>query len=149
MQKKVSALFAALLTLSALSGCAIAPATPTGPSVTVLPGKTKSFDDFKKDDAQCRDWATQSIGGPKSDAAAGEKALGIAALGTALGAAVGAAFDGGHGAAVGAGAGLLGGGAVAANTHNAQSMTVQQRYDTAYVQCMFANHERVPQSAIH
>jgi hypothetical protein len=39
-----------------LSACATA---PTGPSVMVLPGSGKSFEQFQAEDAACRQWATQ------------------------------------------------------------------------------------------
>ena len=41
-----------------LSACASA---PTGPSVMVLPGAGKSFEQFHADDSLCRQWATQQI----------------------------------------------------------------------------------------
>ena len=41
-----------------LSACASA---PTGPSVMVLPGAGKPFEQFQADDSLCRQWATQQI----------------------------------------------------------------------------------------
>src|SRR5207237_668751 len=35
---------------------------PTGPSVMVLPGNGKNFDQFQTDDAVCRQWAAQQTG---------------------------------------------------------------------------------------
>ncbi|MGR9036073.1 MAG: glycine zipper family protein [Gammaproteobacteria bacterium] len=43
----------------ALAGCA---AVPTGPSVMVLPGPAKDFDQFRADDFQCRQYALAQIG---------------------------------------------------------------------------------------
>jgi uncharacterized protein YcfJ len=145
MNSKVTASVIALAMLGALSGCAIA---PTGPSVMVLPGNGKTFDQFKADDAQCRSWATQSIGGPEAGNAASTvaKTLVPAGIGAAAGALLGAAFShgSGNGAAVGAGVGVVAGGALGANSTNGQAMTMQQRYDHAYVQCMYAQRDKIP-----
>jgi hypothetical protein len=48
------------LTLVLLAGCAT---TPRGPGVLVLPGSTKTFDQFRADDAQCRPYATEQVRG--------------------------------------------------------------------------------------
>ncbi len=42
---------------------------PTGPSVMVLPGSTKSFSEFQTDDARCRDWALHQSGATPRQAA--------------------------------------------------------------------------------
>jgi hypothetical protein len=79
-----------------LTGCAT---TVGGPSVMVLPGAGKSFEQFQTDDLVCRQWAAQQIGITPGQASAG---------GTAAGAAIGAAAGSpATGTAVGAGAGLL------------------------------------------
>lgn len=124
-----------------LAGCTV---MPSGPSVLALPGTGKSFDQFRGDDASCRQYALAQVGGVSAGQAATTSAVGSAALGTAVGAAAGAAFGGGRGAAIGAGAGLLGGGAVGAGTAQASGYGIQRRYDYAYIQCMYAAGERVP-----
>ena len=43
-----------------LAGCASA---PTGPGVMVLPGSGKSFDQFRFDDHECRQYASSQVGG--------------------------------------------------------------------------------------
>jgi hypothetical protein len=43
-----------------LAGCVT---IPDGPAVMVLPGSTKTFDQFRADDADCRGYATAQIGG--------------------------------------------------------------------------------------
>jgi hypothetical protein len=48
------------LSLLALAGCASAP--PSGPGVLVLPGSGKSFDAFRADDTECRNFASSQIG---------------------------------------------------------------------------------------
>ncbi|CAB3791311.1 hypothetical protein LMG28614_03284 [Paraburkholderia ultramafica] len=143
-KRGVSALVAAAVSLSgiiALAGCA---GMPMGPTVMALPGTGKSFDQFRADDATCQQFASQQTGGVSTQQAAATGALGGTAVGTALGAAAGAAFNGRRGAAVGAGAGLLGGSMIGAGMAQSSTTSVQHRYDQAYVQCMYANGERVP-----
>jgi hypothetical protein len=117
---------------------------PTAPSVMALPGTGKTFDQFETDDANCRHFAFGEVGGVSANQTATNTALGSAAVGTALGAAAGAAFNGGPGAAVGAGAGLLAGSAFGAAAARGSVYDAQRRYDHAYLQCMYANGERVP-----
>ena len=128
----------------AASGCA---SIPTGPSVMVLPGSGQSFDQFRADDVVCQQYATFQIGGGSANDAAVESGLTSAAVGTALGAAAGAALTGSAGgAAVGAGAGLLGGGLVGTGSAGNSRIATQQRYDGAYIQCMYAKGHQVPVS---
>jgi len=132
----------------ALAGCAT---LPTGPSVRVLPGHGKSFEQFQADDALCRQWADQQTGTSAQDAANQNTATGAVAgtlIGAGLGAAIGAATgNAGTGAAIGAGSGLLVGTASGANAGQAAAMNVQHRYDNAYQQCMFAKGNQVPGAA--
>lgn len=132
----------AVLALTGLLGaCAYLPA---GPSVMALPGTGKTFDQFRVDDANCRQFALQQSGGVNAAQASTASALGSAAVGTALGAAAGAAFNGGTGAAVGAGAGLLAGSVVGTGAAQGSAYDVQRRYDYGYLQCMYAAGNRVP-----
>ncbi|ODP34784.1 hypothetical protein [Pandoraea sp. ISTKB] len=124
-----------------LAGCVV---VPTGPSLMALPGTGKSFDQFRQDDFNCRQYASGQNGGINATTAANNSAIGSAVLGTALGAAAGAAIGGGSGAAIGAGAGLLAGGAVGAGNAQSSAYLTQSRYDQAYVQCMYASGNRVP-----
>lgn len=117
---------------------------PTAPSVMALPGTGKTFDQFETDDATCRHFALSQAGGAGANETAANTALGGAAVGTALGAAAGAGFNGGAGAAVGAGAGLLAGSAFGTAAARGSIYNAQRRYDHAYLQCMYANGERVP-----
>jgi hypothetical protein len=128
-----------------LTGCAT---VPTGPSVLVLPGTAKNFEQFQADDVMCRQWALQQTG-TTPNAAGATSAVTGAAVGTAVGAGLGAAIGAAAGspatgAAVGAGAGLLGGTAVGAGNAYGSSLSVQRRYDIAYVQCMYAKGNQVP-----
>ncbi|WP_133645682.1 hypothetical protein [Paraburkholderia flava] len=137
------ALVAALASSGLLGACAI---VPTGPSVMALPGTGKTFDQFRADDGSCRQFAFNQVGGVSTNQAATASALGSAAVGTAIGAAAGAAFNGGAGAAVGAGAGLLAGSVFGAGAAQGSAYDVQQRYDYAYLQCMYASGDRIPVS---
>lgn len=132
----ISTLAATLL----LGACASA---PTGPSVAVMPGTGKSFEQFNEDDAVCRQFATNQNAGATD--AANNKAVESGVVGTLIGAAAGAALGGNHqGAAVGAGAGLLVGSAAGANDSRAGSYSAQRRYDVSYEQCMYSKGNSVP-----
>ena len=126
-----------------LAGCTTLP--PSGPSMTVLPGSGKTFDQFRFDDSDCRQFAAQQGGGTPANAAA-DSGIRSAALGTLIGAAAGAAFNGGRGAAVGAGTGLLFGSASGVGAGDTSARTQQQRYDAGYIQCMYAKGHKVPVS---
>ncbi len=133
------------LVTGVVSACAT---VPTGPNVMVLPGGGKPFDQFQADDVVCRQYAQQQIGLAPGQAAT-QSSINTAALGTAIGAAAGAAIGAatghpGAGAAVGAGGGLLTGTAVGAQAGGTSSEVLQHRYDTAYVQCMYAKGNQVP-----
>jgi hypothetical protein len=126
----------------ALAGCI---SVPTGPSVTVLPGTGRSFEQFRLDEGSCRQYAYESIGGQTATTAQQNAAVSSAVIGTAIGALAGAAI-GGHGAdaAVGAGVGLLGGSMIGASTGNYSAYEAQRRYDSAFIQCMYGRGHRVP-----
>src|SRR5258706_15756383 len=80
---------------------------PKGPSVMVLPGSGKSFDQFRYDDVECRQFADFQIGGSSPSDAAADSAAKSAVVGTAIGAVAGAALGGRRGAGAGAGGGPL------------------------------------------
>ena len=86
----------------AVGGCA---SIPTGPSMMVLPGSTKSFDQFRFDDGSCRQFSYDQVAGRTPTLAQEEAGVRSAAIGTVLGALAGAAIDGSSGAAAGAGVG--------------------------------------------
>jgi hypothetical protein len=130
-----------LLAASLLAGCA---SFPTGPGVMVLPGSTKSWDQFQIDDADCRNYSSAAIGGKTANQAAADATAKSAMIGTAVGAAAGGLIGGGQGAAVGAGVGLAGGSMVGADAGNASGRSLQQRYDFAFQQCMYAKGHQVP-----
>jgi hypothetical protein len=121
---------------------------PPGPNVMVMPGTGKSFEAFEDDDANCRAWAAYRTD-PGARRASTDAAVASAAVGTVVGAATGAAIgaaagDPAMGAAVGAGVGLLGGSAIGADEAERARWSMQQRYDAAYMQCMYAKGNQVP-----
>jgi hypothetical protein len=117
---------------------------PTGPSVMVLPGTGKNFDQFRFDDAECRNFASAQVGGTSPDGASESSGVKSAAVGTAVGAAAGALIGGRSGAATGAGVGLIAGSATGAGAAGYSQRSLQQRYDVGYQQCMYAKGHRVP-----
>lgn len=125
--------------IALLGGCA---SMPTGPSVLALPGTGRNFNDFRMDDTQCRQYATQQVGGLADDAG-----VRSAVVGTVIGAVAGAAIGGRQGAGVGAGAGLLVGSAEGAGANQRSAYGSQRQYDNAYIQCMYAKGHKVPVSA--
>lgn len=119
---------------------------PTGPSVMTLPGSGKSFDQFRSDDYECKQYAYEQIGGTTPREASQRSGVESAAIGTGLGAATGAAIGAGSGAAIGAGAGLVGGSLIGSGSARSSAYAYQQRYDIGYIQCMYAKGHRVPVS---
>jgi hypothetical protein len=119
---------------------------PSGPSILVLPGTGKTFDQFRFDETDCRGYANSLLGGQDPNAAAANAGLKSAAVGTAIGAVAGAAIGGREGAAVGAGGGALVGGVAGTGAASSSQYGLQRRYDNAYLQCMYAKGHRVPVS---
>jgi outer membrane lipoprotein SlyB len=112
-----------------------------------LPGSGKSFDQFRNDEYQCRQYASEQVGGVTARQAAMSSGVESAAIGAGLGAAAGALlFGDGEGAAIGAGMGLLAGGLSGSGTARTSGHIGQQRYDNSYIQCMYAQGHRVPVS---
>lgn len=137
---KTSALLTGVLALSACT------TMPTGPSVLVLPGTGKSFDQFRADDMDCRQYAQYQMGGQTSGGNAVDAGVRSAAVGTAVGALAGAAIGGSRGAGVGAGVGLLTGSAAGSGAASSSGYATQRHYDFAYQQCMYAKGNHIPVS---
>jgi uncharacterized protein YcfJ len=133
---------ASVAVLVSLSACVQA---PMGPTVAVMPGSNKPFSVFEEDQAVCRQFADQQVGGAQQaqNTATNQTLIG-AGVGTLLGAGLGAAVGGGRGAAIGAGVGALGGTAVGASQAQDTGMSVQRRYNIAYEQCMYSRGNQVP-----
>jgi hypothetical protein len=124
------------------AGCATPP--PTGPSVMVLPGSGKSFEQFRFDDNECRQFASGQLGGTTNQQAANDAAVRNAVVGTAVGAAAGGLLGGNQGAGIGAGVGLAGGALSGTGAGESAGRTQQQRYDVGYQQCMYAKGHQIP-----
>lgn len=124
----------------AVAGCT---SIPTGPSHMALPGTGKDFNQFRADDAVCRQYAMESSGATPAQVQE-NSAIKSAVVGTAIGAAAGAAIGGSsQGAATGAGVGLLMGAVSGAAAGDQSGYAMQRRYDNAYTQCMYAKGHRV------
>lgn len=137
---RLSSVLAAVLVLGACTS------VPTGPGVLVLPGTGRNFDQFRLDDADCRQYASAQIGGGTANAAATDSGIRSAVIGTAIGATAGALFGGHNSVGVGAGSGLLIGSMAGMGTGESSGFNLQQRYDFGYQQCMYAKGHRVPVS---
>ena len=127
-----------------VTGCAVVPSTPT---VMVLPGTHSSPTQFQADSLACQQQAQTLLAGAVQ--AANDQAAANVVVGTMMGAAVGALM--GHGyydssdwVAWGAGTGLLMGGVAAGGSSQAWSYSLQQRFNIAYVQCMYQRGHQVP-----
>jgi uncharacterized protein YcfJ len=139
---KKTALF--VFILLGLGACAT---VPNGPSVLVLQGSTKTFEEFRRDEIVCRDYALQQIGGKTVGKTNDETTLKNAAIGTVVGTVAGAAIGQSDGAAVGAGLGLLFGTAAGAENGRQARTDSQTMYDNAFIQCMYGSGHRVPMSS--
>jgi uncharacterized protein YcfJ len=133
---KIKPAFGAALTL-VVSACA---SQPVGPTVAVLPGPDKPFSAFTEDDVICRNFASAQVAAPADQA--NSAVVGSAVVGTLLGTALGAAVGAGRGAAIGAAGGALIGTGTGANAWS--QMSLQQRYNIAYMQCMYSRGNQVP-----
>jgi outer membrane lipoprotein SlyB len=111
-----------------------------------LPRTGISFDQFRNDDAICQQFASYQLDGTSANEAAMSSGITSAIIGSALGAAAGAIIGGGNGAIIGAGSGLLVGSLAGTGTASSSMYAVQQRYDGAYIQCMYAKGHQVPVS---
>ena len=127
----------------ALSACT---SVPTGPDMLVLPGTGRSFDQFRFDEADCKQYASAQIGGKTANEAAADSGVKSAVVGTVIGATAGALLGGHNGAGVGAGTGLLVGSMAGAGAAEGSGRNLQQRYDFSYQQCMYSKGHRVPVS---
>lgn len=140
MKSSIRAL-AVISTLLLVAGCATVPA---GPTVMALPGAGKSFDQFRRDDYDCRQYAQYQISGSNPNQI--DPSVRNAAIGTAIGALAGAAIGGSRGAGIGAGGGLVVGSMTGSDAARGSSYGAQRSYDNAYVQCMYSKGEQVPVS---
>lgn len=142
MRNRLLAVSAAVI----LAGCATSP-LPSGPSVAVMPAVGKPFEVFQAEDNECRGYAQQAVGMSANDAAASSQGRNMA-IGTAIGAVAGALlFDSSRGAGPGAAMGLMMGTASGSDQGNRTANDAQRRYDIAYLQCMYAKGNQLPQTS--
>ena len=135
----------ALIPLAFVAACA---STPTGPSVMVLPGSGKTFDQFRFDDNECRQFALSQSGAGTPDSAGTTAGVNSAATGAAIGLLAGAALGGNsRGAVAGAALGTAGGAIAGSGAASQTAHTVQGRYDIAYQQCMYSKGNQIPMAA--
>jgi hypothetical protein len=135
MRRRLS--IAAAAQLIVLAGCV--PQT-MAPTVVVTPGPSKSAADFGADHTACAAQANERMA-PVIQAA-NNQIVGNALLGAAFGGGSTAAAGGSNsavGATAAAGATIAG----AANAQTAQA-TLQQQFNVAYSQCMYAKGDIVP-----
>ena len=142
---KQSTRCAVIVLVTGLNACAT---YPTGPSMLALPGTGSNFEQFQIDDSHCQMYA-QHASGNSAQQSAQRGAVDSAAAGTAIGAAAGALIgaasgDPAAGAAIGAGSGLLLGSMTGIDTYGVSGSRVQDRYDNAYIQCMYGRGHQVP-----
>ncbi len=129
----------AMVAVIALTACA---PTVMAPTVPVMPGQNKPFDQFAADQQTCQGYANSQTA-PLA-AQANNQAVGTALLTTALGAGLGAAVGGGRGAAIGAASGAVIGTGMGAQGSSFAGMSIQQQFDAYYAQCMSARGNQVP-----
>ena len=148
----VSALSRPLLLGPVLLGCALlagCATTPLGPTARVMPAPGKPFAVFQEDQALCKHFAEEEVGGGPLTADA--KRLGSALLTTALGAGLGAALVPRHSATGASRLGAVGAvlGAATAGRGSAHDQgDLQGRYDLAYTQCMYSRGNQVPAARV-
>jgi hypothetical protein len=139
-RRRTSAGVSGVVMLSLLvSSCA---QTPLGPTVQVMPGPGKSFDQFTYDQAGCKQFAEGAVAGQAQNA--NTRGVGAAAITTVLGAGLGAAIGGGRGAGIGAASGALGGAGIGGGMSSNEQGGIQAQYDNAFAQCMYAKGNMVP-----
>lgn len=122
-----------------LAGCV---SQPIGPSIAVMPAPNKPFEVFQQDQGVCTQYAGQQVAGGAEGA--NGNSVGTAVITTILGAGLGAAVGGGPGAAIGAASGAVAGVALGSGPAWGDQYGLQQRYDIAYSQCMYARGNQVP-----
>lgn len=135
-----------LVSVPVLLLAACASRGPLGPHVTVMPAPGKPFEQFRAEEAECRQYAQESIGSDPAKAR-DEATARSAVVGGLIGAAVGSMLGGRHdNAAFGAGVGVLAGTTAGASEGMQTANDLQRRYDIAYSQCMYAKGNQLPQA---
>ena len=126
-------------------GCAL---SPLGPGVLVMPAANKPMQLFQQEEAECRSFAVNQMGGPQAIEREQQNAVAHGLIGAFVGAAAGGligagAGNAGAGAGIGAGSGLIAGTVSGAAAAQGSAAKLQQLYDNAYLQCMYAKGNQV------
>jgi hypothetical protein len=130
-----------LMSAAAIAGCASVPPT-TGPTVAVMPAPGKPFELFQEENAYCKQYAQAEMGVVPGETDRGTR---NAAAGAVAGAVAGALLgDSRNAAGTGAAAGLLIGAGSGNESTDRNRMSLQQRYNVAFEQCMYAKGNQVP-----
>lgn len=129
---------AAIAAALVLTGCVT---TPTGPTVPIMPGKNKTFAQFRSDQVYCEHYANDRVAGRVN--ASNDKIARNTVLGAALGAILGGALGDTRGAVVGGAAGAAIGASTAHPDYHQYS--AQDQYNIAYAQCMKYRGNRIPE----
>lgn len=145
MNRKI-AVFSIVAFSMSLGACATT--GPAQPNIAVMPGKSKSYEGFQRDDVSCQASAQRAINYQSPGEVGNNSTIAGAAVGTALGALAGAAIgstsaNAGRGAAIGAGTGLVAGTMIGASNAERTGGSVQGRFDLTYAQCMRARGHEV------
>jgi outer membrane lipoprotein SlyB len=121
---------------------------PSAPSIMALPGRDRSYADFQRDDAYCRQEASrQQADSPEMVTASSAAKAGIVTglIGAAAGAAIGAVTGSpGTGAAIGGASGGVLGAAGGAGAGQRAAQQMQQRYNSVFAQCMYGQGHAIP-----
>lgn len=129
---RANRIFSVAALAAGLLGCV---QMPTGPTVAVMPAPGKPMDLFMQEDDACRGFARMRIGGapnPNDQVAAG----------MAGGAVVGGVLSGGRPGGVTTG--VVVGGVVGSGAADQSGMSLQRRYNIAYMQCMYSKGNQLP-----
>ena len=124
----------AIAVMLSFGACAV---PPVSPSVAVLPGGGKGMQAFNADDIACREYAAS----PKVDDGTSLAGMGLGKIEVASGR---RGFAPLAGSVNPVGTGSVFGGAAAQDS--GEPPTAQQKYDTAYIRCMFSKGHKVPVS---
>lgn len=133
-----------LLPLGAVTLLGACAQIPTQPTIAVMPAPNKPFEVFQNDDAVCRGFANQQVGGETAGGTVNNNTATGAVAGAAIGAAAGAVIGGGKGAGIGAGSGLLLGAAAGNSNGYGSAYGLQRQYNIAYAQCMYSKGNQLP-----
>ena len=122
-----------------VSGCA---QTPLGPTVQVMPGPGKSFDQFTYDQAGCKQFAEGAVAGQAQNA--NTRGVGAAAITTVLGAGLWGSHWRRPRRRDRRGERRTGRRRDRRGTSSNEQGGIQAQYDNAFAQCMYAKGNMVP-----